>query len=107
MIINYTEKKIGWEGSIPLIEGMKTTFDWINEQVKLQKIMAKNKTVVILDQTSGYLQIDMLDALSKNMISVIIAGTIVERETKLSENTSGIKLRNTINLRHSKEFTLG
>ena len=26
--------------------------------------MAKNKTVVILDQASGYLQIDMLDALS-------------------------------------------
>jgi nucleoside-diphosphate-sugar epimerase len=30
-------EKIGWEVSIPLIEGMKTTFDWINEQVKLQK----------------------------------------------------------------------
>lgn len=48
--------------------------------------MAKNKTVVILDQASGYLQIDMLDALStKYDKCVIIAGTIVERETKLSE----------------------
>ena len=48
--------------------------------------MAKNKTVVILDQASGYLQIDMLDALSTNYDKcVIIAGTIVERETKLSE----------------------
>lgn len=48
--------------------------------------MAKNKTVVILDQASGYLQIDMLDALStKYDKCAIIAGTIVERETKLSE----------------------
>ncbi|RAR47228.1 NAD-dependent epimerase/dehydratase family protein [Flavobacterium lacus] len=28
--------KMGWEVSIPLLEGMKTTFTWINEQVKLQ-----------------------------------------------------------------------
>lgn len=48
--------------------------------------MAKKKTVVILDQASGYLQIDMLDALAtKYEKCVIIAGTIVERETKLSE----------------------
>jgi len=49
--------------------------------------MAKNNTVVILDQASGYLQIDMLDALSKKYEKcVIIAGTIVERETTLSES---------------------
>ena len=49
--------------------------------------MAKDDTVVILDQASGYLQIDMLDALSKKYKKcVIIAGTIVERETKLSED---------------------
>lgn len=30
------KEKIGWEVSIPLIEGMTTTFEWINEQVKLQ-----------------------------------------------------------------------
>ena len=49
--------------------------------------MAENKTVVILDQASGYLQIDMLDALSKKYEKcVIIAGSIVERETKLSED---------------------
>lgn len=28
------KEKIGWEVSQPLIEGMKNTFDWINEQVK-------------------------------------------------------------------------
>jgi GDP-D-mannose 3',5'-epimerase len=27
-------EKIGWEVSLPLIEGMKKTFSWINEQVK-------------------------------------------------------------------------
>ena len=44
-------------------------------------------TLVILDQASGYLQIDMLEALaSKYERCVIIAGTIVERETKLPEN---------------------
>ncbi len=55
--------------------------------------MAKNKTVVILDQASGYLQIDMLDALStKYDKCVIIAGTIVERETKLSEKYTWYKI---------------
>ena len=29
-------EKIGWEVSLPLIEGMKKTFSWINEQVKNQ-----------------------------------------------------------------------
>lgn len=29
------KEKMGWEVSQPLIEGMKTTFDWINEQVQL------------------------------------------------------------------------
>ena len=49
--------------------------------------MGKNNTVVILDQASGYLQIDMLDALAEKYGKcVIIAGTIVERETKLSPN---------------------
>lgn len=49
--------------------------------------MNRNNTVVILDQASGYLQIDMLDALAKKYETcVIIAGTIVERETKLSQN---------------------
>jgi glycosyltransferase involved in cell wall biosynthesis len=49
--------------------------------------MAQKNTVVILDQASGYLQIDMLDALStKYDRCVIIAGSIVERETKLSSN---------------------
>lgn len=44
-------------------------------------------TVVILDQASGYLQIDMLEALSLEYNKcVIIAGTIVERETKLPDN---------------------
>jgi glycosyltransferase involved in cell wall biosynthesis len=48
--------------------------------------MSKSKTVVILDQASGYLQIDMLDALAEKYEKcVIIAGTIVERETKLSD----------------------
>jgi hypothetical protein len=38
--------------------------------------MAKDDTVVILDQASGYLQIDMLNALSKKYKKcVIIAGT--------------------------------
>jgi hypothetical protein len=44
-------------------------------------------TVVILDQASGYLQIDMLEALSLRYDKcVIIAGTIIERETKLPDN---------------------
>jgi GDP-D-mannose 3',5'-epimerase len=30
------KEKMGWEVNLPLIEGMNTTFDWINEQVKLQ-----------------------------------------------------------------------
>lgn len=42
-------------------------------------------TVVILDQASGYLQIDMLEAYSKRFKNrSIIAGTIVERGTLLS-----------------------
>ena len=44
-------------------------------------------TIVILDQASGYLQIDMLEALSLRYDKcVIIAGTIIERETKLPDN---------------------
>ncbi|RAR47227.1 glycosyltransferase family 4 protein [Flavobacterium lacus] len=55
--------------------------------------MLKLGTVVILDQASGYLQIDMLDALStKYEKCVIIAGTIVERETKLSDNYTWHKI---------------
>jgi nucleoside-diphosphate-sugar epimerase len=30
------KNKMGWEVNLPLIEGMKTTFEWIDEQVKLQ-----------------------------------------------------------------------
>lgn len=49
--------------------------------------LATTNNVVILNQASGYLQIDMLDALStKYGKCVIIAGTIVERETKLSKS---------------------
>lgn len=53
----------------------------------------KKKTVVILDQASGYLQIDMLDALAKEYEHcVILAGTIIERETKLSQNYTWHKI---------------
>jgi GDP-D-mannose 3',5'-epimerase len=31
------KEKMGWEVNLPLIEGMKTTFDWINEQVNNKK----------------------------------------------------------------------
>lgn len=45
------------------------------------------ETIVILDQASGYLQIDMLEAYkSKYSKRVIIAGTIVERSTPLSKD---------------------
>lgn len=45
------------------------------------------ETVVILDQASGYLQIDMLEAYkSRYSKRVIIAGTIVERSTSLSKD---------------------
>jgi len=30
------KNKMGWEVNLPLIKGMKTTFEWIDEQVKLQ-----------------------------------------------------------------------
>lgn len=47
----------------------------------------KNETVVILDQASGYLQIDMLEAYaSKYSNRAIIAGTIVERGTPLGDD---------------------
>ena len=47
----------------------------------------QNDTLVILDQASGYLQIDMLEAYAKKYDHlVIIAGSIVERGTKLPEN---------------------
>ncbi|MDC1455962.1 NAD-dependent epimerase/dehydratase family protein [Flavobacteriaceae bacterium] len=29
-------EKIGWEVNVPLLEGMKSTYEWINEQVKLK-----------------------------------------------------------------------
>ncbi len=45
-------------------------------------------TFVILDQASGYLQLDILEAARKKYINrVIIAGTLVERSTKLDSNT--------------------
>lgn len=31
-------EKIGWEVSEPLLKGMKNTFAWINEQVRLKDI---------------------------------------------------------------------
>jgi len=44
-------------------------------------------TVVILDQASGYLQIDMLEAYASQYNKrVIVAGTIVERGTALSDD---------------------
>jgi glycosyltransferase involved in cell wall biosynthesis len=47
----------------------------------------QNDTLVILDQASGYLQIDMLEAYAeKYKHLVIIAGSIVERGTPLPEN---------------------
>lgn len=45
--------------------------------------------IVLLDQTSGYLQVDMLHALAnKYDETAIIAGSIVERNRKLPEDTS-------------------
>lgn len=50
-------------------------------------------TVVILDQASGYLQIDMLEAYAlKYQKRVIIAGTIVERGTPLSKDVTWHKI---------------
>jgi glycosyltransferase involved in cell wall biosynthesis len=47
----------------------------------------KLDTVVILDQASGYLQIDMLEAYrSKYKNLVIVAGTVVERGTPLASD---------------------
>lgn len=46
--------------------------------------MNDRDTIVILDQASGYLQIDMLEAFKKKYAKqVIIAGSITERATKL------------------------
>jgi glycosyltransferase involved in cell wall biosynthesis len=52
-----------------------------------------NTAVVILDQASGYLQIDMLEAYSaKYPKRVILAGTIVERGTRLPETVKWHKI---------------
>lgn len=52
-----------------------------------------NSTVVILDQASGYLQIDMLEAYSaKYSKRVILAGTIIERGTPLSKSVKWHKI---------------
>lgn len=49
--------------------------------------MKNTKTVVILNQAAGYLQIDMLEAfLRKFNTRVIVAGTIVERGTSLPKD---------------------
>lgn len=49
--------------------------------------MTKENTIVILDQASGYLQIDMLEAYaSKYTERAIIAGSIVERGTQLHKD---------------------
>lgn len=55
------------------------------EKMKSKSNFSRN-TVVILDQASGYLQIDMLEAYAARFKNrVIIAGTIVERGTPLSD----------------------
>lgn len=61
-----------------------------------------SKGIVLLDQTSGYLQIDMLHALEKKYASTaIIAGTVVARERNLPESTSWVKI-----MRYDKSTTL-
>ena len=53
----------------------------------------RENTIVILNQASGYLQIDMLEAyLSKYNDGVIIAGSIVERGTYLPSNVKWRKI---------------
>ena len=47
-----------------------------------------DKGIVVLDQASGYLQVDMLHALEKKyQKTAIIAGSLVERNRKLPEGT--------------------
>lgn len=51
-------------------------------------------TIIILDQASGYLQLDMLEAFkAKYKKRVIVAGTIVERSTKLSKEVIWHRVR--------------
>lgn len=60
------------------------------------------KGIVLLDQTSGYLQIDMLYALQRKYPqTAIIAGSIVERDRSLPADTAWTKI-----MRYDKSTTL-
>ncbi|WP_180957909.1 glycosyltransferase family 4 protein [Psychroflexus sp. MES1-P1E] len=66
-------------------------------------MLKQNKTVVILDQASGYLQIDMLEAYAEKFDKCsIVAGSIVERSSLLPKS---VKWHKTVKYNRKNLFT--